>query len=152
MHGVQAGQPRANYVPEMAWGRAKESGDNAAPKERLSLLWLFVLLNHLYADVIALRVLLGSSPADTPHLGQLALAGWAVLMEIPIAIASFSGEPAGEYHRRQHRDPGQRCSDLHSTSGRVGPAARFAGVLVLRNARNGLHRVHRLEGVDVVTG
>jgi hypothetical protein len=55
-------------------------------KERLSLLWIFALLNYLYADVIALWALLGLPPADTPHLGQWALAGAAVLMEIPIAM------------------------------------------------------------------
>jgi hypothetical protein len=55
-------------------------------KERLSLFWIFALLNYLYADVIALWALLGLPPADTPHLGQWALAGAAVLMEIPIAM------------------------------------------------------------------
>src|SRR5437762_13929729 len=55
-------------------------------KERLSLFWIFALLNYLYADVIALWALLGSPPADTPHLGQWVLAGSAVLMEIPIAM------------------------------------------------------------------
>ena len=55
-------------------------------KERLSLLWIFALLNYLYADVIALWALLGTPPGDTPHLGQLALAGAALLMEIPIAM------------------------------------------------------------------
>src|SRR5438105_11388227 len=55
-------------------------------KERLSVLWIFALLNYLYADVVALWAMLGSPPADTPHLGQLALAGSAVLMEIPIAM------------------------------------------------------------------
>jgi len=55
-------------------------------RERLSLLWIFALLNYLYADVIALWALLGVPPADTPHLGQWALAGSAVLMEIPIAM------------------------------------------------------------------
>jgi Family of unknown function (DUF6326) len=55
-------------------------------KERLSVLWIFALLNYLYADVMALWALLGAPPADTPHLGQLALAGAAVLMEIPIAM------------------------------------------------------------------
>ena len=55
-------------------------------KERLSLFWIFALLNYLYADVIALWALLGLPPADTPHLGQLTLAGSAVLMEIPIAM------------------------------------------------------------------
>ena len=29
-------------------------------KERLSLLWIFALLNYLYADVIALFVIVGS--------------------------------------------------------------------------------------------
>ena len=55
-------------------------------KERLSLLWIFALLNYLYADVLALWALLGKPPAETPHLGQLALAGSAVLMEIPMAM------------------------------------------------------------------
>lgn len=57
-------------------------------KERLSLLWIFALLNYLYADVIALWAIVGSRnpAADTPHLGQWALAGAAVLMEIPIAM------------------------------------------------------------------
>lgn len=55
-------------------------------RERLSLLWIFALLNYLYADVIALWALLGTPAADTPHLGQWVLAGSAVLMEIPIAM------------------------------------------------------------------
>lgn len=55
-------------------------------RERLSVLWIFALLNYLYADVIALWALLGAPPADTPHLGQWVLAGSAVLMEIPIAM------------------------------------------------------------------
>jgi hypothetical protein len=55
-------------------------------KERLSILWIFTLLNYLYADVIALWAILGSPPADTPHLGPWVLAGSAVLMEIPIAM------------------------------------------------------------------
>jgi len=55
-------------------------------RERLSLLWIFALLNYLYADVLALWAIVGSPPGDAPHLGQLALAGSAVLMEIPIAM------------------------------------------------------------------
>jgi uncharacterized protein DUF6326 len=55
-------------------------------KERLSVLWIFALLNYLYADVIALWAMIGSPPGDIPHLGQLALAGSALLMEIPIAM------------------------------------------------------------------
>ena len=55
-------------------------------KERLSVLWIFALLNYLYADVIALWALLGTPPADAPHLAPWVLAGSAVLMEIPIAM------------------------------------------------------------------
>lgn len=56
-------------------------------KERLSLLWIFALLNYLYADVVALFAIVGSSdPADVPHLSPWALMGSAVLMEIPIAM------------------------------------------------------------------
>jgi len=54
-------------------------------KERLSLLWLFALLNYLYADVLALFAFVGS-PTSAPHLPQWALLGSAVLMEIPIAL------------------------------------------------------------------
>lgn len=59
-------------------------------KERLSLLWIFALLNYLYADVMALWALLGASPADTPRLGPWMLAASAVLMEMPIAMIVLS--------------------------------------------------------------
>ena len=56
-------------------------------KERLYLLWLFALLNYLYADVVALFANVGSpNLADAPHLPPWALMGSAVLMEIPIAM------------------------------------------------------------------
>lgn len=54
-------------------------------KERLSLLWIFALLNYLYADVLALFAFIGS-PNSGPRLPQWALLGSAVLMEIPIAM------------------------------------------------------------------
>jgi hypothetical protein len=56
-------------------------------KERLSLFWIFTLLNDLYADVVALFAIVGSpNLADAPHLPPWALMGSAVLMEIPIAM------------------------------------------------------------------
>jgi hypothetical protein len=56
-------------------------------KERLSLLWIFALLNYLYADVIALFAIVGSpNLAEAPHLPPWALLASAVLMEIPIAM------------------------------------------------------------------
>ena len=54
-------------------------------KERLSLFWIFALLNYLYADVVALFAIVGSQD-PAPHLTQWALLGSAVLMEIPIAM------------------------------------------------------------------
>src|SRR5580698_11399650 len=54
-------------------------------EERLSQLWLFALLNYLYADVLALFDIVGSQD-PAPHLPQWALLGSAVLMEIPIAM------------------------------------------------------------------
>src|SRR5271155_3854534 len=54
-------------------------------KERLSLFWIFALLNYLYADVLALFAFVGS-PNSAPHLPPWALLGSAVLMEIPIAM------------------------------------------------------------------
>jgi hypothetical protein len=54
-------------------------------KERLSLLWIFALLNYLYADVIALFAIVGSRTPFEP-LPPWALMASAVLMEIPIAM------------------------------------------------------------------
>jgi hypothetical protein len=54
-------------------------------KERLSLLWIFALLNYLYADVLALFAIAGSRSSFDP-LPPWALMGSAVLMEIPIAM------------------------------------------------------------------
>jgi hypothetical protein len=54
-------------------------------KERLSLFWIFALLNYLYADVVALFDIVGSRTPFDP-LPPWALMGSAVLMEIPIAM------------------------------------------------------------------
>ena len=57
-------------------------------KERLSFLWLFALLNYLYADVIGLWAMAGAR--TSVKLPPWALMGSAVLMEIPIAMILFS--------------------------------------------------------------
>ena len=54
-------------------------------KQRLSVLWLFALLNYLYADVVALFDIAGSRHSFEPLPGW-ALMSSAVLMEIPIAM------------------------------------------------------------------
>jgi len=54
-------------------------------RERLSVLWIFALLNYLYADVVALFDIAGSRTPFDP-LTPWALMGSAVLMEIPIAM------------------------------------------------------------------
>ena len=89
-------------------------------KERLSLLWIFALLNYLYADVVALFAIAGSRNSFEP-LPPWALMGSAFLMEIPIAMI-----PAGEYQRGRHYDLCKRFPDLRSASGRMGQAARFS--------------------------
>ena len=54
-------------------------------RERLSLFWIFALLNYLYADVVALFAIAGSRNSFEP-LPAWAVMGSAVLMEIPIAM------------------------------------------------------------------
>ena len=54
-------------------------------KERLSLFWIFALLNYLYADVVGLWALAGAQNAFQPF-PQWVLMASAVLMEIPIAM------------------------------------------------------------------
>src|SRR5271156_3130979 len=54
-------------------------------RARLSLFWIFALLNYLYADVLALFAFIGT-PNSAPHLPQWALLSSAVLMEIPMAM------------------------------------------------------------------
>ena len=56
-------------------------------KERLSLLWLFALLNYLYADCTALFAIVGSpNLSDAPHLSSRVLLVSSIFMEIPIAM------------------------------------------------------------------
>ena len=47
-------------------------------KERLSLFWIFALLNYLYADVLALFAFVGS-PNTAPHLPAMGAAGFSGL-------------------------------------------------------------------------
>lgn len=57
-------------------------------KERLSLLWIFVLLNYLYADVVALWAIAGTGKPWRLAPGLLMAS--APLMEIPIAMILVS--------------------------------------------------------------
>jgi Family of unknown function (DUF6326) len=64
-----------------------DTHDTHGTRDRLSLLWIFAFLNYLYADVLALWDIVGSLKlTDAPHLPPWALAGSAVLMEIPMAM------------------------------------------------------------------
>ena len=127
-------------------------------KERLSQLWLFALLNYLYADVLALFDIVGSQD-PAPHLPQWALLGSAVLMEIPIAMILASRLLPFRANRlaniiagaietfSRHFDAirlpfGQRCL----------ARAYVCIVHFLRDDRNGMHLGHHLEGVDLVRG
>ena len=56
-------------------------------KERLSLFWLFALLNYLYGDCTALFAIVGSpNLSDAPHFPPWVLLASSVFMEIPIAM------------------------------------------------------------------
>ena len=56
-------------------------------KERLSLFWLFALLNYLYADCTALFAIVGSpNLSEAPHFSPWILLASSVFMEIPIAM------------------------------------------------------------------
>ena len=56
-------------------------------KERLSLVWIFALLNYLYADCTALFAIVGSpNLSDAPHFRPWVLLASSVYMEIPIAM------------------------------------------------------------------
>jgi hypothetical protein len=44
-------------------------------KERLSLLWIFALLNYLYADVLALFAFVGSPNSAPPTKGSAGFSG-----------------------------------------------------------------------------
>jgi hypothetical protein len=62
-----------------------QEGSMPEMKDRLSVLWIFALLNYLYADVIALFAIAGTRGSFDP-LSPWALMASAVLMEIPIAM------------------------------------------------------------------
>jgi MFS family permease len=64
-------------------------------KEKLSILWVFAVLNYLYADVIALFDPAVISQLMTGHIGSLHftprfLLGISIFMEIPILMVVLS--------------------------------------------------------------
>lgn len=126
-------------------------------KERLSLLWIFALLNYLYADVVALFAIAGTGNSFEP-LSPLALLGRAVLIgntrrhNSGVSAASISSQPAGEYRRGCHFDTYKRFPHLRAAPGRVGQAARLSRVRFLRHHRNDGHLGHHLAGVDLGRG
>ena len=127
-------------------------------KERLSLLWIFALLNYLYADVLALFAIVGSQD-PAPHLPQWALLGSAVLMEIPIAMILASRLLPFRANRLANIIAGGIVTVSRRFLHFVSPLASgawhehmFASVHVLRDDRNGMHLGHHLAGVDLVRG
>ena len=127
-------------------------------KERLSLFWLFALLNYLYADVLALFAFVGS-PNSAPHLPQWALLGSAVLMEIPIAMILASRLLPFRANRLANIIAGGILTLVNGFLTFVLPLtngdfrdARFSSVHVLRDDRNGMHLGHHPAGVDLVRG
>jgi len=66
----------------------------ADTKTRLSMLWVFAMLNFLYADVIALFDIVynGKGVAESMQFTPATLIGVSVLMEIPMAMVILSRE------------------------------------------------------------
>ena len=128
-------------------------------KERLSLLWIFALLNYLYADVLALWAIVGSpNLADAPHLPPWALLGSAVLMEIPIAMIVACRLLPFRANRLANIIAGIILTLVNGFLTFVPPLVgatdtpALPAVLVLRDDRNCMHLGHRLAGVDLVRG
>ena len=127
-------------------------------KERLSLFWIFALLNYLYADVLALFAFVGS-PNSAPHLPQWALLGSAALMEIPIAMIVACRLLPFRANRLANIITGGIMTLVNGfltfvlplTNGDFRDRSRLSSVRVLRNDRNCMHLGHRLAGVDLVS-
>jgi hypothetical protein len=126
-------------------------------KERLSVLWIFALLNYLYADVVALFAIAGSRHSFEP-LSPWALMGSAVLMEIPIAMILACRLLPFRANRLANIIAGGVITLVNGFLTFVPPLAgwgrppAFLRVLVLRNDRNCGHLGHHLAGVDLVRG
>jgi len=126
-------------------------------KERLSVLWIFALLNYLYADVVALFAIAGSRHSFKP-LPPWALMGSAVLMEIPIAMILACRLLPFRANRLANIIAGGVITLVNGFLTFVPPLAgwgrppAFLRVLVLRNDRNCGHLGHHLAGVDLVRG
>jgi len=125
-------------------------------KARLSLFWLFALLNYLYADCTALFDIVGSpNLSGAPHFPQWVLLASSVFMEIPIAmivacrLLPFRANRLANIIAGANCDSHKRRLDLRSAPRRC-PNARSSCVPVLRNDRNCSDLGHRLAGVDVV--
>src|SRR5882757_4157461 len=101
-------------------------------KERLSLLWIFALLNYLSVcrrDCPVRHCWLADSIRASPTMGPggfSGLDGNTHRHDCGVSTASVESEPDGEYHRGRHLDPCERFPDLRSASGRMGQAARFS--------------------------
>ena len=126
-------------------------------KERLSLFWLFALLNYLYADVLALFAFVGS-PNSAPHLPQWALLGSAVLMEIPIAMILACRLLPFRANRLANIIAGGVMTLVNGFLTFVLPLTNgdfrdpISSVRVLRDDRNCMHLGHHPAGVDLVRG
>ena len=126
-------------------------------KERLSVLWIFALLNYLYADVIALFAIAGSRTSFAP-LSPWALMGSAFLMEIPIAMILACRLLPFRANRLANIIAGGVITLVNAFLTFVPPLAgwgsgppAFSRVLVLRDDRNCGHLGHHLAGVDLVS-
>ena len=90
-----ATQIPSHVRPEAAGTRSGVGGGRSAISDRgarLSLLWVFALLNYLYCDVLGLydSSTLKELIDGTTHMTSAALLAAGILMEIPIAMVLLS--------------------------------------------------------------
>ena len=127
-------------------------------KERLSLFWLFALLNYLYADCTALFAIVGSpNLSDAPHFPPWVLLASSVFMEIPIAMIVACRLLPFRANRLANIIAGAIVTLVNGFLTFVPPFfglpdARSSLLLVLRDDRNCMHLGHRLAGVELVRG
>ena len=127
-------------------------------KERLSLFWLFALLNYLYADCTALFAIVGSpNLSDAPHFPPWVLLVSSAFMEIPIAMIVACRLLPFRPNRLANIIAGTILTLVNGGLTYVPPLvrcpdARSSLLLVLRDDRNRMHLGHHLAGVDLVRG
>ena len=122
-------------------------------KVRLSLLWLFSMLNYIYADILTvmdasvLSELVAISVSGGPEITPTFLLIGAILMEIPLAMVTLSlmlvpgANRWANIDRGRDQDGCRGCDRLRRHPGALLP--------VVRHHRSRHDALHHLAGLDL---